>query len=116
MAAMRAVPKTIDRDLYINMLECSIDLLLDYMEIHLEEDIIDILDSAYQGLKIIGIHNNKDLSSLVFEVIESTLNSYLEDLVETEGFVYEAFLRMKMSLILWMIIIKQIVNYGYFSI
>src|SRR5690554_2710005 len=30
MAAMRAVPKTIDRDLYINMLECSIDLLLDY--------------------------------------------------------------------------------------
>jgi hypothetical protein len=90
MAAMRAVPKTIDRDLYINMLECSIDLLLDYMEIHLEEDIIDILDSAYQGLKIIGIHNNKDLSSLVFEVIESTLNSYLEDLVETEGFVYEA--------------------------
>lgn len=90
MAAMRAVPKTIDRDLYINMLECSIDLLLDYMEIHREEDIIDILDSAYQGLKIIGIHNNKDLSSLVFEVIESTLNSYLEDLVETEGFVYEA--------------------------
>lgn len=90
MAAMRSVPKTIDRDLYINMLECSIDLLLDYMEIHLEEDIIDILDSAYQGLKIIGIHNNKDLSSLVFEVIESTLNSYLEDLVETEGFVYEA--------------------------
>lgn len=90
MAAMRAVPKTIDRDLYINMLECSLDLLLDYMEIHLEEDIIDILDSAYQGLKIIGIHNNKDLSSLVFEVIESTLNSYLEDLVETEGFVYEA--------------------------
>lgn len=90
MAAMRSVPKTIDRDLYINMLECSLDLLLDYMEIHLEEDIIDILDSAYQGLKIIGIHNNKDLSSLVFEVIESTLNSYLEDLVETEGFVYEA--------------------------
>ncbi len=90
MAAMRAVPKIIDRDLYINMLECSIDLLLDYMEIHLEEDIIDILDSAYQGLKIIGIQNNKDLSSLVFEVIKSTLNSYLEDLVETEGFVYEA--------------------------
>lgn len=90
MAAMRAVPKTIDRDLYINMLEYSLDLLLDYMKIHREEDIIDILDSAYQGLKIIGIHNNKDLSSLVFEVIESTLNGYLEDLVETEGFVYEA--------------------------
>lgn len=90
MAAMRAVPKTIDRDLYINMLEYSLDLLLDYMKIHREEDIIDILDSAYQGLKIIGIHNNKDLSSLVFEVIESTLNGYLEELVETEGFVYEA--------------------------
>lgn len=90
MAAMRAVPKTIDRDLYINMLEYSLDLLLDYLKIHREEDIIDILDSAYQGLKIIGIHNNKDLSGLVFEVIESTLNSYLEELVDTEGFVYEA--------------------------
>ena len=72
------------------MLECSIDLLLDYLEIHKEEDIIDILDSAYQGLKIIGIHNNKDLSKLVFKVIESTINSYLEEFVETEGFVYEA--------------------------
>lgn len=90
MAAMRAVPKTIDRGLYSNMLECSIDLLLDYLEIHKEEDIIDILDSAYQGLKIIGIHNNKDLSSIVFEVIESTINSYLEEFVETEGFIYEA--------------------------
>lgn len=90
MAAMRAVPKTIDRGLYANMLECSIDLLFDYLEIHLEEDIIDILDSAYQELKIIGIHNNKDLSRLVFEVIESTINSYLEEFVETEGFVYEA--------------------------
>ena len=90
MAAMRAVPKTIDRSLYVNMLDCSIDLLLDYLEIHREEDIIDILDSAYQKLKIIGIHNNKDLSSLVFEVIESTINSYLEELVETDGFVYEA--------------------------
>ena len=90
MAAMRAVPKTIDKGLYSNMLECSIDLLLDYLEIHKEEDIIDILDSAYQGLKIIGIHNNKDLSKLVFKVIESTINSYLEEFVETEGFVYEA--------------------------
>lgn len=90
MAAMRAVPKTIDRDLYVNMLECSLDLLLDYLEIHREEDIIDILDSAYQELKIIGIHNNKDLSGLVFEVIEYTMNSYLEEFVETDGFVYEA--------------------------
>ena len=72
------------------MLECSLDLLLDYLEIHREEDIIDILDSAYQELKIIGIHNNKDLSGLVFEVIEYTMNSYLEEFVVTDGFVYEA--------------------------
>lgn len=90
MAAMRAVPKTIDRNLYTNMLECSIDLLLDYLEIHREEDIIDILDSAYHELKIIGIHNNKDLSKIVFEVIESTINDYLEEYVEPEEFVYEA--------------------------
>ncbi len=90
MAAMRAVPKTIDRGLYVNMLECSLDLLFDYLEIHQEEDIIDILDSAYQELQIIGIHNNKDLSGLVFEVIEFTMNSYLEEFVETERFVYEA--------------------------
>lgn len=90
MAAMRAVPKTIDRDLYVSMLECSIDLLLDYLEIHLEDDIIELLESAYQGLKIIGIHNNNDLSKLVFEVIESTINNYLEEFVEAEGFVYEA--------------------------
>jgi hypothetical protein len=90
MAAMRSVPKTIDRSLYANMLECSIDLLLDYLEIYREEDIIDILDSAYQALKIIGIHNNKDLSRLVFEVIESTRNGYLEELEDTERFVYEA--------------------------
>lgn len=90
MAAMRSVPKTIDRSLYANMLECSMDLLLDYLEIYREEDIIDILDSAYQALKIIGIHNNKDLSRLVFEVIESTRNGYLEELEDTERFVYEA--------------------------
>lgn len=90
MAAMRSVPKTIDRSLYANMLECSMDLLLDYLEIYREEDIIDILDSAYQTLKIIGIHNNKDLSRLVFEVIESTRNGYLEELEDTERFVYEA--------------------------
>jgi hypothetical protein len=90
MAAMRSVPKTIDRSLYANMLECSMDLLLDYLEIYREEDIIDILDSAYQELKVIGIHNNKDLSRLVFEVIESTMNGYLEELVDTERFVYEA--------------------------
>ena len=90
MAAMRTVPKTIDRDLYTNMLECSIDLLLDYLEIHREEDIIDTLDSVYHELKIIGTHNNKDLSRIVFEVIESTINSYLEEFIETEGFVYEA--------------------------
>ena len=59
-------------------------------EIYREEDIIDILDSAYQALKIIGIHNNKDLRRLVFEVIESTMNGYLEELVDTESFVYEA--------------------------
>ena len=85
------------------MLECSLDLLFDYLEIHREEDIIDILDSAYQELQIIGIHNNKDLSGLVFEVIEFTMNSYLEEFVETERFVYEAFLKMKMSLILWVL-------------
>lgn len=90
MAAMRSVPKTIDRSLYANMLESSVDLLLDYLEIYREEDIIDILDSAYQELKIIGIHNNKDLSRLVFEVIESTRNGYLEELEDTESFVYEA--------------------------
>ena len=55
-----------------------------------KKDIIDILDSAYQELQIIGIHNNKDLSGLVFEVIEFTMNSYLEELMETESFVYEA--------------------------